>query len=77
MRSKLAVVAGLALLLAPHLIGAPSAPHAHSDVPPVLAAQFAARSLGVALAFWVSLGLALGWAWERLGTKPKGSLAAA
>jgi cobalt transporter subunit CbtA len=76
-RTKLAIAAGLGLLLAPHLMGAPAAPHAHSSVPPLLAAQFAARSLGVALAFWISLGLALGWAWERFGAKPKGSLAAA
>jgi cobalt transporter subunit CbtA len=75
-RSPVAVIAGLVLLAAPHLIGAPSAPHARSDVPAVLAAQFAARSLGVALAFWISLGLSLGWAWERFSASSKDSLAA-
>jgi cobalt transporter subunit CbtA len=76
-RSPIALAAGLALIAAPHLVGAPAAPHVHSEVPPLLAAQFAARSLAVALAFWISLGLALGWAWERLDAKPKDSLAAA
>ncbi|WP_262268298.1 CbtA family protein [Microvirga yunnanensis] len=63
MRHNAAIGIGLVAIVLPHLIGAPHAEAASSDVPAVLAAQFAARSLAVAFAFWATLGLALGWSW--------------
>ncbi|AWN47858.1 cobalt transporter [Methylobacterium terrae] len=62
-RGPVATGLGLALLVAPHAWGAPHGPEEISAMPPVYAAQFAARSLAVAFAFWAVLGLAFGWAW--------------
>ena len=67
-RSPLAVAAGLLAITAPHIVVAPhAAVPAESGVSPVMAAQFAARSLAIAFLFWVTLGASLGWMWERLG----------
>jgi cobalt transporter subunit CbtA len=69
-RGPAAVAIGLALIVAPHAWGAPHGPEEISAMPPVYAAQFAARSLAVAFAFWAVLGLAFGWAWGTVaGTK--------
>jgi cobalt transporter subunit CbtA len=65
-RSPLAILLGLAAIVAPHVIGAPSAGE-ESAVPPALAAAFAARSIAVSAVFWAVLGLATGWIWPRLG----------
>src|SRR5207253_3023217 len=43
-------VLDVALIVVPHLIGAPAAPHASSGVPAELAAEFATASLAVAAA---------------------------
>jgi cobalt transporter subunit CbtA len=57
--------AGAALLLLPHLVGAPH-PHGLSGVsPPELAAQFAGRALAVGAAAWSILGLTAGYFWNR------------
>ena len=64
-RHHAAIGIGILAIVLPHLIGAPHAEAAASDVPAVLAAQFAARSLAVAFAFWATLGLGLGWYWTR------------
>jgi cobalt transporter subunit CbtA len=61
-----AVPVGIALIVAPHLIGAPH-PDGVGSVPPELAASFAARSLVVAAVFWVLLGWAAGALYARLG----------
>lgn len=61
-----AVPVGIALIVAPHLIGAPH-PDGVGSVPPELAASFAARSLAVAAVFWVLLGWAAGALYARLG----------
>lgn len=61
-----AIPVGIALIVAPHLIGAPHADGVGS-VPPELAASFAARSLAVAAVFWVLLGWAAGALYARLG----------
>jgi cobalt transporter subunit CbtA len=74
-RSAWAVALALALAALPHLVGAPHAAEP-SDVPPALAAQFAARSLAIALLFWATLGLGLGWAWTRLSPLPAPARAA-
>ena len=47
---------GVALLIAPHVWGAPELAGFGGVVPPELASAFAARSLGVGLATWVVLG---------------------
>lgn len=60
-----AVFLGLLALGLPHLIGAPHLVVTGSEVPAALAAQFSARSLAVAFAFWASLGAALSWCWAR------------
>lgn len=52
---------GVALILAPHVVGAPQPEFHASDVPAHLAAAFAAASLGAAAVFWLVLGTATGW----------------
>jgi cobalt transporter subunit CbtA len=60
-------VAGAALVVAPHLVGAPAAPAVEAaTVPAELAARFAAGSLIVAALFWAVLGTANGWLYRRL-----------
>lgn len=65
-RVPLAILAGLVLIAAPHLVGAPHGAPSESKVPAELAAQFAARSLGISFVFWVVIGLSYGWVWSRL-----------
>ena len=57
---------GIALIIAPHLIGAPHPAEGAGSVPPELAAAFAARSLVVNAVLWALLGLATGWLYRRL-----------
>jgi cobalt transporter subunit CbtA len=60
-------IAGAALVVVPHLVGAPAAPAGEAaTVPPELAARFAAGSLIVAALFWAVLGTANGWLYRRL-----------
>jgi cobalt transporter subunit CbtA len=73
-RHHAAIGIGLLAIVLPHIIGAPHAEAAASDVPAVLAAQFAARSLAVAFAFWATLGLSLGWYWVRQEDRTKSGL---
>jgi cobalt transporter subunit CbtA len=75
-RSRAAVVAGLALIVAPHLVGAPHQAEAGSALPATYAAQFAARSLAIAFVFWTVLGLSFGWAWQRVGGASEAALPA-
>ena len=58
-------VAGVGLIVLPHLIGAPAAPHGSTGVPAELAAEFATASLAVAAAFWLLLGSVSGWLYRR------------
>jgi cobalt transporter subunit CbtA len=53
-------VAGLVVLLLPHLVGAPQPADITSAVPAVLAAEFAVAALATGLFFWIVLGLLLG-----------------
>ena len=57
--------AAIALLLAPHLIGAPHPDEFTGPVPPEIAALFASRALGVGLLAWALLGLLSGYFWQR------------
>lgn len=57
-------IVGLVLLAVPHLIGPPELGYFAGAVPPELASSFAARSLGVGLVAWVTLGGLLAWFWS-------------
>lgn len=59
-----------AVLLAPHVIGAPQPHELESRVPAELAAQFAALSLVVQASLWVLVGIAIGLLWPRLARRP-------
>lgn len=63
-------VLALAILLAPHVIGAPRPAEFESRVPAELAAQFTALSLMVQASLWLLVGLAVGLLWPRLARKP-------
>ncbi|MBH0236278.1 CbtA family protein [Methylobrevis albus] len=56
---------GAALLVGPHVIGAPHPPVMESPVPAELAAQFASASLVVSAVLWLSIGAAVGMLWHR------------
>ncbi|MDR4306804.1 CbtA family protein [Chelatococcus sambhunathii] len=58
---------GVALVVAPQVVGAPEAAAPASAAPAELAAAFAAHALVVQALTWVMLGAACGYAWERLG----------
>jgi cobalt transporter subunit CbtA len=62
-----ATVIGLALIVAPHLYGAPQPADISSKVPAFLAAEFVTASLSTTLFFWLVLGLALGFLLDRSG----------
>ncbi|APT31816.1 membrane Transport [Methylobacterium phyllosphaerae] len=63
-RALITILGGLVLIITPHVVGAPQAPEAASELPAALAAQFAARSLAISFVFWILIGLGLGWAWQ-------------
>lgn len=63
--SRLWIAAGIALIVLPHVLGAPH-PHSFtSRVPAELQGQFVATSLAAAGAFWAVLGSTLGWLRQR------------
>jgi len=68
-RNWMAVGIGAALILAPHVIGAPPAPEAHSELPAHLATTFAANALGAALVFWLICGSLYGYVSQRFLTE--------
>ena len=55
-RGAVAKIAAIMILAAPHIIGAPHLENFSGVVPPELASEFAAHSLGVALLAWLGLG---------------------
>lgn len=63
-RNALVKAVGVVLLALPHLIGAPELESFAGVVPPELASEFAARSLGVGLCVWVFLGAVLARFWS-------------
>ena len=64
-RSPLAIGVGVALLVIPHLVGAPQLEQFAGLAPPSLAGEYVARSYAVAFAGWSLLGLAMAWFWSR------------
>jgi len=61
---------GVALLIAPHLIGAPEPAAPASTVPAELAARFTAAALAVHALTWILVGAAVGFVWRYFATKP-------
>ncbi len=55
------MIAGVALIVAPHIIGTPKQPSIESAVPAELAAEFAVVALVTAALGFVVIGAALGW----------------
>ena len=71
-RATWIIPGAIAVLVAPHIIGAPHPPSGVGAAPPELAASFAARSLGVNAVFWALLGLATGALYGRAGSARPG-----
>ncbi|MBG0810623.1 CbtA family protein [Methylosinus sp. H3A] len=67
---------GVALLIAPHLIGAPQPPAPESTAPAELAARFAAASLAIHALTWILVGAAVGFVWRFLGQRASREAAA-
>lgn len=61
-------VSAAALLVLPHLIGAPRLAEYGGVAPPELASEFVARSYAVALVGWATLGAVAGYFWNRSST---------
>jgi len=61
----LAVLLGIALIVAPHVVGAPHPHEFTSEVPAELAGHFTASSLVVHAVLWVLVGSIAGWLWQR------------
>jgi cobalt transporter subunit CbtA len=59
-RAGWAFAVAIALVVVPHIIGAPVAPDEPSAVPAHLATEFAAVTLGTSLVFWLVLGTLFG-----------------
>ena len=59
-RANWAFAVAVALVVAPHIIGAPASPDEPSAVPAHLATEFAAVTLGTSLVFWLLLGSLFG-----------------
>jgi len=55
-----AKVAGVVVLALPHVVGAPQPADIASNVPAILAAEFAVATLSAGLFFWIVLGLIMG-----------------
>ncbi len=58
-------LAGVAFILVPHITGAPHLSEFTGILPPEMAAQHAARSLGVGMVVWVTLGGLSRWFLDR------------
>lgn len=69
-RAPWALAVAIALVVAPHLIGAPLAPDEPSAVPAHLATEFAAITIGTSALFWLVLGSVFGWMNDYLATRP-------
>jgi len=65
-RPWFAKLAGVALIVAPHIIGAPRPPTLEAAYPAALGAEFVAASLVVSALLWSLAGLCSGWFYERL-----------
>lgn len=66
-RGTLLKALGLAIVLVPHLIGAPQPEHHSSLAPQALEQQFIIASLVTNAVFWLALGLISAWLFRRAG----------
>jgi cobalt transporter subunit CbtA len=64
--SAWAAVLGLALIVLPHLVGAPLAPESHSDVPHALSQRFVVVVTLTSLLFWALLGISTSIVYGRI-----------
>ena len=69
--------AAVALLAVPHVIGAPQPHLLESPIPAELSAQFAVTSLVTSAFFWMVLGAASGYFYQKLVPDTSESMAAA
>ena len=76
-KSILPKIVALALLAAPHLIGAPHPFLFESNVPAELSAQFAVASLVTSAFLWLVLGSTSGYLYKKLVLESSGAIAAA
>lgn len=60
-----ALVLAAVLIVAPHVIGAPVAPHGEGIIPAELVARFVANSIAANAVFWCIIGLFLGLVLDR------------
>jgi cobalt transporter subunit CbtA len=65
-RRALWCVAGLALLVVPHIIGAPQLDHAQSAAPESIAHEFVVAVVITSLLFWAALGTLSGYFYQRI-----------
>ncbi|MGF1630254.1 MAG: CbtA family protein [Kiloniellaceae bacterium] len=71
-----AIAGGIALMILPHLVGAPHPEAFTSTVPSELSGHFAAASLVVLAVVWVLAGTLAGYVWERGEAKQAAAAAA-
>ena len=64
-RSVIAAVLGFALIVAPHVVGAPQLADVHTDVPALLSHQFAVAVTLTSFLFWMLLGSLTSFAYRR------------
>jgi cobalt transporter subunit CbtA len=64
---------GAALILAPHIVGAPKPAAPQSPVPAELAARFAASSLAVHAVMWILTGFLVGVLWREFTARERGT----
>lgn len=63
--TPLTIAAGIALIVVPHIVGAPHPSEFTSEVPGELSGHFAAASLVVGAIMWSLSGAIVGFMWER------------
>jgi len=68
-RAGWAIAVAVALVVIPHIIGAPVTPDEPSEVPAHLATEFAAITIGTSAVFWLVLGSVFGWVGDRLAAR--------
>ena len=70
-------IAGIVVLLAPHIIGAPHAPNGEVGLaPPELAAHFVASSLFTSLVMWLVLGATIAYVMARMDARQSNRIGA-
>jgi cobalt transporter subunit CbtA len=63
------IVLGIALIVAPHIVGAPHPHEYSSEVPAEIAGHFTASSLVVPAVLWALVGTIAGYIWQRADSR--------